>query len=62
MRGEAFPYEHHGGDAVPALKFTGRIEEDAIRIGSPEVSASLASVTRNGKRPSCARISRSRST
>ena len=33
MRGEAFPDEHHSGDAVPALKFTSRIEKHAIRIG-----------------------------
>ena len=33
VRGEAFPNEHHSGDAVPALKFTSRIEKHAIRIG-----------------------------
>src|SRR4029077_10939687 len=32
VRGEAFPDEHHSGDAVPALKFTSRIEKHAIRI------------------------------
>src|SRR5215211_4760490 len=33
VRGEAFPDEHHSGESVPALKFTSRIEENAIRIG-----------------------------
>src|SRR4029077_15033421 len=33
VRGETFPDEHHSGDAVPALKLTGCIEEHAIRIG-----------------------------
>src|SRR5262249_25669753 len=33
VRAEAFPDEHDSGDAVPALKFTSRIEEHAIRIG-----------------------------
>src|SRR5438034_11198627 len=33
VRGEAFSDEHHSGDAVPALKFTSRIEQHAIRIG-----------------------------
>jgi hypothetical protein len=32
VRGEAFPDEHHSSDAVPALKFTSRIEKHAIRI------------------------------
>ena len=30
--GEAFPDEYDSGNAVPALKFTSRIEEHAIRI------------------------------
>src|SRR5512132_1721374 len=33
VRSEAFPDEHHSGDAVPELKFTSRIEKNAIRIG-----------------------------
>src|SRR6266496_2616869 len=33
VRGEAFPDEYHSGDAVPKLKFTSRIEEDAIGFG-----------------------------
>ena len=33
VRGEAFPDEHHSGNVVPALKFTSRIEKNAIRIG-----------------------------
>src|SRR5262249_18040398 len=33
VRGEAFPDDHHSGDAVPALKFASRIEEHAIWIG-----------------------------
>src|SRR5215831_17866035 len=32
MRGEAFPHEHHSGDAVPAVKFASGIEEHAIRV------------------------------
>ena len=30
--GEAFPDEYDSGNAVPALKFTSRIQEHAIRI------------------------------
>src|SRR5215469_456847 len=33
VRSEAFPDEHHGGDAIPALKLTSRIKKHAIRIG-----------------------------
>src|SRR6476620_7218375 len=32
VRGEAFPNEHHSSNAVPALKFTSRIEKHAISI------------------------------
>src|SRR6185312_8365927 len=32
VRGEALPNEHHSSDAVPALQFTSRVEEHAIRI------------------------------
>src|SRR5215470_7940060 len=32
MRCEAFPDEHHSGDAVPAVKFASGIEEHAIRV------------------------------
>ena len=32
MRRETFTCEHNGGDAVPALKFTGCIEQEAIGV------------------------------
>ena len=52
VRGETFPYEHHSGDCLPALKFSSRLEKHAIRIVCAAVSASLASVTHTAKRPS----------
>ena len=39
MRRETFSYEHNRGDVVPALKFTGCIEEDAICVVNLTASA-----------------------
>src|SRR5206468_12006868 len=42
MRREAFAHENNSGNIVPALKFTARIEEHAIRLVGFPVHARLA--------------------